>query len=291
MSDTPRILFCQCAYAPVIPDERKQAVAECLERAGTPALIVADLCELAARRDPILTQFARGGPVCIAACYPRAVRWLFAAAGAPLDPEAEIFNLRVESAETVCAGLLAGSDSKSTTSEPAQSATGGGAWNPWFPVIDFDRCTNCMQCLSFCLFGVYGVDAQSRIQVQNQDQCKTNCPACSRVCPEAAIIFPKHAAGPINGDAVSEGGRETMKVDISALLGGDIYALLRQRSGPQSRFSKERDPDTALRERQRCLAALAGDIPPEVLMSLPSHDEIVRRAEEAKARARAARGP
>ena len=22
---------------------------------------------------------------------------------------------------------------------------------PWFPVIDYDRCTNCMQCLSFCL--------------------------------------------------------------------------------------------------------------------------------------------
>src|SRR3954471_12554488 len=22
-------------------------------------------------------------------------------------------------------------------------------WKPWFPVIDYDRCTNCMQCLSF----------------------------------------------------------------------------------------------------------------------------------------------
>ncbi len=26
-----------------------------------------------------------------------------------------------------------------------------GAWKPWFPVIDYDRCTNCMQCLSLCL--------------------------------------------------------------------------------------------------------------------------------------------
>ena len=24
-----------------------------------------------------------------------------------------------------------------------------GAWTPWFPVIDYQRCTNCMQCLSF----------------------------------------------------------------------------------------------------------------------------------------------
>ena len=60
-----------------------------------------------------------------------------------------------------------------------------------------------MQCLSFCLFGVYGVDDQKRIQVQNQDNCKTNCPACSRVCPEAAIMFPKYKAGPINGDLVT----------------------------------------------------------------------------------------
>jgi len=168
-----------------------------------------------------------------------------------------------------------------------------GAWKPWFPVIDYDRCTNCMQCLSFCLFGVYGVDKGSRIQVQNQDNCKTNCPACSRVCPEAAIMFPKYKSGPINGDLVSEAdlNREKMKVDISALLGGDVYEMLRLRSQKaQSRFSKERDSDKALTERQKCLVKLAsaGDIPAEVLMSLPSPDEIARRAEEAKAKAAAA---
>lgn len=168
-----------------------------------------------------------------------------------------------------------------------------GSWKPWFPVIDYDRCTNCMQCLSFCLFGVYGVDDGSRIQVQNQDNCKTNCPACSRVCPEAAIMFPKYKAGPINGDLVSESdlNREKMKVDISALLGGDVYEMLRLRSEKaRSRFSKERDSDKALAERQKCLVKLAsaGDIPAEVLMSLPSPDEIARRAEEAKAKAAAA---
>ena len=167
-------------------------------------------------------------------------------------------------------------------------------WKPWFPVIDYDRCTNCMQCLSFCLFGVYGVDAEKRIQVQNQDKCKTNCPACSRVCPEAAIMFPKYKSGPINGEAVSADDlrREKMKVDISSLLGGDVFQMLRDRSQrAQSRFSKERDADKALKERQKCLAKLAeaGDIPPEVLMALPSPEEIQRRAEEAAAKAPAAR--
>ena len=168
-----------------------------------------------------------------------------------------------------------------------------GAWKPWFPVIDYDRCTNCMQCLSFCLFGVYGADSEGEIQVQNHDNCKTNCPACSRVCPEAAIMFPKYKAGPINGDVVKDEDlqREKMKVDISALLGGDIYSMLRLRSErAQSRFSKERDSDKALNERQKCLTKLAqaGDIPAEVLMSLPSPEEILRRAGEARAKAQAA---
>lgn len=169
-----------------------------------------------------------------------------------------------------------------------------GEWKPWFPVIDFDRCTNCMQCLSFCLFGVYGVDEEKRIQVQNNDNCKTNCPACSRVCPEAAIMFPKYKSGPINGDVVNSSDlqREKMKIDISALLGGDVYEMLRTRSErAKSRFSKERDPDKALTERQKCLVKLAqsGDIPPEVLLSLPSPEEIQRRAAEAMAKAQAAR--
>jgi Pyruvate/2-oxoacid:ferredoxin oxidoreductase delta subunit len=176
------------------------------------------------------------------------------------------------------------------------SAAPGGQWKPWFPVIDYDRCTNCMQCLSFCLFGVYGVDAERKLQVQNQDNCKTNCPACSRVCPEAAILFPKYKAGPINGDIVSDADlqREKMKIDISALLGGDVYSLLRERSDKaKSRFSKERDSDKALAERQKCLvklSSLAADIPPEVLASLPSPEEISRRAQEAAAKARAALG-
>jgi len=168
-----------------------------------------------------------------------------------------------------------------------------GAWKPWFPVIDYDRCTNCMQCLSFCLFDVYGVSDTGKIQVQNNDNCKTNCPACSRVCPEVAIMFPKYAHGPINGEAVQADDvqREKMKVDISALLGGDIYARLKDRSvAAKSRFSKERSPDKALEERKKCLIKLAGDgfIPAEVLASLPSPEEIQRKAAEAAARGAAA---
>ncbi len=190
-----------------------------------------------------------------------------------------------------------GSGSLLQAAETARARAGSpepGAWLPWFPVIDYDRCTNCMQCLSFCLFGVYGVDGAGRIQAQQQDNCKTHCPACSRVCPEAAIMFPKYKAGPINGDVVSDSDlqREKMKIDISALLGGDVYSLLRDRSErARSRFGKERDADKALSERQKCLTKLGeivADLPPEVLASLPSPIQIARKAEEARARAAAA---
>ncbi len=165
-----------------------------------------------------------------------------------------------------------------------------GSWKPWFPVIDYDRCTNCMQCLTFCLFDVYGVDSENRIKVQTQDNCKTDCPACSRVCPEAAILFPKYKAGPINGDVVREEDlkRESMKVDISALLGGDIYSALRDRSAKaRERFSTERDESKALLERKRCLKKLQKslDIPDEVLMTLPSAGDIEDRARRAKEKA------
>ena len=170
-----------------------------------------------------------------------------------------------------------------------------GGWKPWFPVIDYDRCTNCMQCLSFCLFDVYGVSGDGKIQVRNQDNCKTDCPACSRVCPDVAILFPKYRHGPIHGGEVNADDmrREAMKVDISALLGGDIYQALRDRSAKaKSRFSKERDEDRALKERIRCLNKLQKDldIPAEVLSSLPSLDEIQAKAAAAKSRADAAIG-
>lgn len=156
------------------------------------------------------------------------------------------------------------------------------AWKPWFPVIDYTRCTNCMQCLSFCLFDVYGVSKAEKIDVQNPTNCKTDCPACSRVCPEVAIMFPKYKHGPINGDIVAAADleREKMKIDISSLLGGDIYKTLRSRSEKaKSRFSKERDEDKALKERQRCLKKLQADfdIPDEVLNSLPSEMQIAAK--------------
>jgi hypothetical protein len=109
MSDTPRILYCHCQYAQILPPEVKEAVLKKLCDSGVAFDAVADLCEMSARQDPSLKRLADGGPVKIAACFPRAVKWLFhtAKADLPLDA-AEVLNMRVLNADEVCAALFNG---------------------------------------------------------------------------------------------------------------------------------------------------------------------------------------
>jgi NAD-dependent dihydropyrimidine dehydrogenase PreA subunit len=157
-----------------------------------------------------------------------------------------------------------------------RTAAGGresGAWKPWFPVIDYERCENCKQCLSFCLFGVYGLDGEGRVEVQNPDHCKTDCPACARVCPHVAIIFPKYDRTPINGDTVDEeaAANQAVKVDLSALRGRGVRASLRARgANPRARFAvppaglqEHETPERLAEKIQREL-----DIPDQVMESL-----------------------
>ena len=112
----------------------------------------------------------------------------------------------------------------------------------WYPVIDFSRCTNCMECIDFCLFGVYGVDTVETIVVEQPDNCRKGCPACSRVCPQNAIIFPQHKTPAIAGAPVDTGG---LKIDLSKLFGapdeGEDAAVV---------AARERDEQLILAGRQ-----------------------------------------
>jgi hypothetical protein len=105
---SPAILYCHCQYARVVPEEVKQAVLRRLCESGQPFEAVADMCELSARKDPALARLAAAGPVKIAACFPRAVKWLFASAGAPLKIEdVEVVNMRALNADQACEALFA----------------------------------------------------------------------------------------------------------------------------------------------------------------------------------------
>jgi len=105
----PRILYCNCSYAQVVPREVKEEVLRRLCESGAAFDAVADLCDMSARKDPALQKLVEGGAVRIAACYPRAVRWLFHAAGAPLPKEGvEVLNMREQSAAEITGALFAG---------------------------------------------------------------------------------------------------------------------------------------------------------------------------------------
>ncbi len=104
-----RIVYCHCAHERVLDEEKKTQVLAALAASGLEFDAVPDLCAASARKDPQLARWA-GEEVVIAACFPRAVRWLFHAAGTPISEErASILNLREHTAEHVVAGLLEGS--------------------------------------------------------------------------------------------------------------------------------------------------------------------------------------
>lgn len=88
----------------------------------------------------------------------------------------------------------------------------------WYPVIDWDRCTNCLECLNFCLFGVFASDESDSLVIEEPDACRDGCPACSRICPAGAIMFPRHADPSIAGDP--DASLTGMKLDLSQLFAG-----------------------------------------------------------------------
>ena len=301
-------IYCHCAYYQIIPDSVKAAVLNAIKAAGVEFEAVPDLCRMCAKRDPRLKDWANAESLRIFACYPRAVRWLFHAAGAPLPPQGvEFVNMRTGDLDSQISNFkLEISDSrphdrdlhlKSEISN-VKSDVRAGDWIPWFPVIDYDRCENCKQCLGFCLFGVYELSDGDKVEVRNPANCKTNCPACARACPNSAIIFPKYSEGPINGDEVKQRGFEDreVKANLTNLLSGDVYNAIRKRGKSGKRFSAGADAQekgdlsgkpSSLKELQEKLA-----IPPEVLASLSPAEMIgIRKRAAGKKRRNAHQSP
>ena len=148
MSEHRPILYCRCAYAKVLPEDVKDLVLERLIDSNLPFESVSDLCEMSARKDPGLVALSQQDGLRIVACYPRAVKWLFSAAGAAIQTEPsqsdesqsdesqsesshsdakppvyiEVLNMRTDSADTVCAKLGIG---KAETTVGAQSQATG----------------------------------------------------------------------------------------------------------------------------------------------------------------------
>jgi heterodisulfide reductase subunit A-like polyferredoxin len=134
----------------------------CSKRIGLPIL------------SALIKQFDK---IIVLGCYPRAQKWLFIETG--IGKKLVSISIR-------------GSTTKRVIIELAKKLKKRkDLVTEWFPVIDRNLCTNCGECKEFCLFGVFGENKNGEIFVANPYNCKDNCPACARVCPEGAIIFPK----------------------------------------------------------------------------------------------------
>ncbi|MFW6152431.1 MAG: hypothetical protein ACOC6C_05595, partial [Verrucomicrobiota bacterium] len=96
--------------------------------------------------------------------------------------------------------------------------------------------------------------------VSNPANCKTNCPACARICPEAAIMFPKFHESPVNGDQIGElsEARSKIKVDMEKLFDGDIYSKLAARRAKNRESILTADAAKALKEREACSGGRGG---------------------------------
>lgn len=264
MKMNSRLLFCRCEYAPIVPVDAKRRIRQALEESGLAFDSVPDLCELAAHKDPLLAELAAAPGLAIAACHPRAVQWLFAAGGAPLrDEGVAYFDLRDGGVEPLL-GAIANAADFAPGAAAERATVAFPEWRAWFPVIDYARCQGCQQCLGFCLFGVYGVAADGRTEVQHPANCKTGCPACARVCPDGAIVFPKYPNAPINGGQVKEDdpNPEPVQLDKAALVRGDVMAVLKQRTKDGARFCPDAAQVKAVQERLAHLSA--AQRPPDV---------------------------
>jgi hypothetical protein len=174
---------------------REGAVRDALARSGVPVLVVPHLYHLTPDHPGLERIKELGGPLGVLAWLgARASLWTLRALGVDREVALRCWDLAEfgspeQCAQAVLAAARAGDGPVRLQEVPGRPAA------RWYPVIDYDRCRACGQCQEFCLFGVYSRQG-GRVVAESPDECKDGCPACARVCPEGAIIFPHHRGDP-----------------------------------------------------------------------------------------------
>ena len=171
-----------------------------VESAGRTVTVIPDLCNTAISDAEKMAEIAS---TTVVACYSRAVTSIFDSLG--LKPK-QVLDIRNNTSEQILNEMGICITTRDITNDVQQVngvkfdgiCNAATAPEAWYPVIDKERCTECAQCHDFCLFGVYSVK-NGEVKVTQPRNCKNNCPACARLCPSRAIIFPKYDKSPING--------------------------------------------------------------------------------------------
>ena len=221
-----RITICLCSSRSIIDRDKVSCISDRLSKAGYTVNLEADLCEKAISSVADMEKIASS---VVMACYPRAVSSLFDRLN--LVP-ARIVDIRNSSKEDIleCFNLSDISDISDISGAKVvletECLSQNAGCDAWYPVIDSTKCNNCGKCHDFCLFGVYSRENR-KVVVKNPRNCKNNCPACARVCPQKAVIFPKYDKSPINGGLIDE--EQALSIDIKALYANALRTKLAER--------------------------------------------------------------
>lgn len=233
-----KITICTCVSRSFIDKDKVVEIAAFLKKQGRDVQIEADLCKKAILTPNDMEEIASG---ILLACFPRAVRSLFHFVGLTVD---DIIDIREAGCEEVCSNLQLSYTKNETITdkhllqeEVKRFAIEDGT-DAWYPVIDKDRCTECGKCHDFCLFGVYTIN-DKQVKVVQPQNCKNNCPACARMCPNKAIIFPKYEKSPINGGITEEESFNPQEMD--KLYKERLRMRLQQRRNSIPLFKKEEE--------------------------------------------------
>lgn len=259
-----KIIFCNCE-GEIITDERLKSIKSTLNQMNADVVEISDICRLSVMGiDEFKAIFSEENEYLIIGCYSRTMKLLLGRLMINYEKYAirylNFIELSNEQLHPEIDDFCANSLQENTMREIVTS----NEWPSWFPVIDYSRCTTCGQCADFCLFGVYE-KTEEHITVVNPKGCKNNCPACARICPHTAIIFPKYKhGGAISGseeiDEMAEQKRQAM--DIESILGGDIYSALEQRKLKRQSIIRNDAMKKAMEERDKALKE-SGKLQPE----------------------------
>ena len=235
------IVICACASRSFISKVQVAELVATLQQAGYNVTIEADLCETA-ETDPARMRELVAGNI-IMGCYTRALRALADRADCSA---AKNINIRGRKVEQVLKELNL--DDAMDHDEEWQARRNAAlaeinaftvkvATDAWYPVLDYEKCVDCGKCHDFCLFGVYSIE-DGKVKVAQPQNCKNNCPACSRVCPAEAVIFPKYERSPINGGSASEEG--VIMLDMDTMYADALRARLEQRRASVMLFKEKK---------------------------------------------------
>ena len=199
-----------------------------LKNAGYAVTVIPDLCKTAISD---MEQMAVSASATVVACYPRAVQSLFDSVG--LKPQ-RVLDIRNHSSAQILAEIGI-EQSVFLPEQPFPELVADETCSAWYPVIDKERCTECGKCHDFCLFGVYSF-SEEKVKATQPQNCKDNCPACARVCPSKAIIFPKYKKSPINGGLHDE--EQLTESEAKTLYNAALKQKLEERRAKVSLYKK-----------------------------------------------------